>query len=262
MRSTVVDLAVGENLLAGTLAMPSTALPGVLFLHGWGGSQQRDLALARDISALGCVCLTFDLRGHAKTESLRGTVTREQNLHDALAAYDALVARPQVDAGAVAIVGSSYGAYLAALLTTLRPVRWLSLRVPALYADDDWDTPKARLNRRRIAAYRARPVAPEDNRALAAASTFAGDVLLVESEHDRLIPHATMLSWVSAFRRAQSLTYRLVSGADHALSEPEHRAAYQRLLVAWCTEMIVGARQAGHDAATRERATPPSSQAS
>src|SRR3712207_7596311 len=46
-------------------------------------------------------------------------------------AYDALAGRPGVDADAIAVVGSSYGAYLAAVLTSLRPVRWLGLRAPA-----------------------------------------------------------------------------------------------------------------------------------
>ena len=44
-------------------------------------------------------------------------------------------------------VGSSYGGYLAAILTTLRPVRWLALRVPALYQDEGWDVPKKQLHK-------------------------------------------------------------------------------------------------------------------
>ena len=36
-------------------------------MHGWGGSQAQYLARAREIAALGCVCLTFDLRGHGKS---------------------------------------------------------------------------------------------------------------------------------------------------------------------------------------------------
>ena len=68
-------------------------MPGVLFVHGWGGSQQRDLTRARGIAGLGCVCLSFDLRGHAQTGHSE-TVTREQNLDDLLAAYDLLAQHP------------------------------------------------------------------------------------------------------------------------------------------------------------------------
>ena len=38
---------------SGTLVTPATVVPGVLFLHGWGGSQEQYLARAREIAALG-----------------------------------------------------------------------------------------------------------------------------------------------------------------------------------------------------------------
>ena len=84
------------------------------------------------------MCLTFNLRGHAETEPQHDTVTREDNLRDLLAAYDLLTGHSLVDKSSIAVVGSRYGAYLAAILTELRPVRWLALRVPALYRDEDW----------------------------------------------------------------------------------------------------------------------------
>ena len=72
-------------------------------------------------------------------------MTRQANLQDLLAAYDALVAHPSIDRDAVAVVCSRYGGYLAAILTELRPVRWLGLRVPVLYLDEGWNTPKRAL---------------------------------------------------------------------------------------------------------------------
>jgi hypothetical protein len=242
MRSQLIEIPVAGGSVAGTLAAPATSLPGVLFVHGWGGSQERDLVRAREIAALGCVCLTFDLRGHARTEAQRQTVTREHNLDDVLAAYDTLAAQPGVDRDAMAVVGSSYGGYLSSVLASLRPVRWLSLRVPALYRDLDWDVPKAALDRADLARYRRQRVLPEDNRALAAAAGFRGDVLLVESEHDKLVPHTTLASWIGAFRCARSLTYRVIAGADHALSDEAHKRDYTGLLVRWITEMVLGAR--------------------
>ena len=54
-----------------------------------------------------------------------------QDERDLLAAYDRLLAHPALDTSAIAVVGTSYGGYLAAILTSLRPVRWLALRVLA-----------------------------------------------------------------------------------------------------------------------------------
>ena len=112
-RDDALEIAVDDQCIAGTLVTPGTLIPGVLFVHGWGGSQQQYVARAREVAALGCICLTFDLRGHARTVEQQKTVTREQNLRDVIAAYDALVRQRGVDASSIAVVGSSYGGYLA-----------------------------------------------------------------------------------------------------------------------------------------------------
>ncbi|WP_315130118.1 alpha/beta fold hydrolase [Achromobacter marplatensis] len=240
--SDPIALSVDGQTLDGTFLTPEDKVPGVLFIHGWGGSQTFDLNRAKGIAALGCVCLTFDLRGHAATREQQLQVTREDNLRDVVAAYDRLAAHPSLDSGSVVVVGSSYGGYLAALLSSLRPVRWLALHVPALYLDDEWLLPKNQLNRETLRAYRNSYVPPESNRALKACADFAGDVLIVEAEHDTFIPHSTIMSYRSAFRRSHSLTHRIIDGADHALTEKTAQRAYTSILVNWVTEMVTGAR--------------------
>ncbi|WP_236173206.1 alpha/beta hydrolase family protein [Pseudomonas pseudonitroreducens] len=237
-----IDIDVGSLRLQGNFLSPRTHVPGVLFVHGWGGSQERDLRRARGIAGLGCVCLTFDLAGHGAGEALQSTITREDNLRDLLAAYDRLVAHPRIDPNAIAVVGTSYGGYLAAILTELRAVRWLALRVPAMYRDEDWDVAKRDLPRDDLMAYRASPIPAASNRALKACSGFKGDVLLVESEHDDFVPHATIMSYRAAFQYTHSLTHRVIDQADHALTSEQSQAAYTDILVRWITEMVVGER--------------------
>ena len=237
-----IEIKVDREHLAGTLVRPATLVPGVLLVHGWGGTQDQYLARAKQIAGLGCVCLTLDLRGHGGSDNRQDTVTREDNLRDVIAAYDVLAKQPEVDQGAMAVIGSSYGGYLAAILTSLRPVRWLGLRVPALYKDEHWDLPKQQLKKYGLAAYRRGFVSPDKNRALGACSTFTGDVLLVESEHDDIIPHPVFANYRAAFKNVRSLTYRLVEGADHGLSQEAWQQAYGTLLLRWMTEMVVGAK--------------------
>ena len=255
-RDEAVEIAVDGEHIAGTLVTPATVVPGVLFVHGWGGSQEQYLARARQIAALGCVCLAIDLRGHAQSEPRHETVTREDSLRDVIAAYDVLAAHPAVDADAIAVVGSSYGGYLAAILSSLRPVRWLGLRAPALYKDEDWTLPKRRLDKGELAVYRRGAVSAEENRALGACSMFEGDVLITESEHDDIVPHPVISNYRAAFEKAHSLTYRVIEGADHALSEEPWQQAYTSLLVGWATEMVIGAREGGSAPQAWTRLTP------
>ncbi|SFU70015.1 hypothetical protein SAMN04487955_106164 [Halomonas korlensis] len=214
----------------------------MLFVHGWGGSQESDLILAKRIAALGCICLTFDLRGHGGTMAQQQTVSRADNLRDVIAAYDVLADNPDIDRSAIAVMGNSYGGYLASMLTTQRPVRWLALSVPALYRNAEWDVAKHHLDREDLAQYRITRVDPTENKALAACSRFEGDVLLVEAEHDHLIPHETIMNYRRAFEKAHSLTHRIVDGADHAMSSETCQQAYTSVLSSWAMEMIVGRR--------------------
>ena len=238
-----VEIAVDGEEIAATLLVPATTVPGVLFVHGWGDSQEQDIARAREAAGLGCVCLTFDLRGHARTSAKRKAVTREDNLRDLVAAYDLFAGQRGVDAASMAVVGISYGGYLAALLTEVRPVRWLALRAPALYKDEGWDLPKLELNRDPdLPRYRRTSLGWEANRVLRACAAFRGDVLIVESERDEIIPRQVVKNYVSAFVRPRSITARMIEEADHALSEERWQRAYTSLLVNWLTEMIVGAR--------------------
>ena len=242
-RHNSIHIPVGDRSIAGTLVGPNALMPGVMLVHGWDGSQEQYIARAHEIAALGCICLTFDLRGHAKDRSAHDSVTREDNLADMLAAYDVLVGHPSVDGTAIAVAGSSYGGYLATILTSLRPVRWLGLRAPALYRDEDWLVPKRHLNREDLVAYRNTAIAAASNRALQAAAQFQGDVLLVESEHDVMVPHPVIKNYLDAFQQAHSMTYRVIKGADHSLSQKAWSQSYTNLLVKWACEMVDGAKE-------------------
>jgi hypothetical protein len=243
-RDEQIEIKVNGSHIAGTIVTPTPRIPGVLLVHGWGGSQEQYLARAREIAALGCVCLTFDLRGHAGTQPQHETVTRENNLHDVVAAYDVLANHRGVDRDAIAVVGSSYGGYLAAILSSIRQVKWLALRVPALYMDSGWELPKQQLHKTQdLDAYRQTLVPAAENRALRACAAFEGDLLVVESELDHIVPHAVISNYLEACIQARSLTYRILEGADHGLTQKVHQRAYTSLLVNWMTEMVFGARE-------------------
>lgn len=71
-------------------------------------------------------------------------------------------------------------------------------------------------------------------------------MLLIESEQDDYVPHATLMSYRSAFEQAHSLTYRLVDGADHALSSDISQSVYSSMLTNWVSEMVIGDRLTGY----------------
>ena len=239
----VVVMADGEALAGARLA-PVAGAPAFLLVTGWEETHDKYLPLARDLYALGFTSLTFDLRGLGPTSAQHDTVTRAKNMTDVLAAYDLLASHPGVDASAIAVSGTSYGGYLAALLTQRRPVRWLALRVPALYRDEDWPDPKAELGEHDLDRYRHRRLEPDQNEALAACAAFEGDVLLVASGADEIIPRLVIENYRAALTRVRSSTFRVIDGADHGLSQPEWGRTHHDIFVDWAGSMIREHRRA------------------
>lgn len=82
---------------------------------------------------------------------------------------------------------------------------------------------KALISRDEINQYRRHFRIGHQDRALAACEQFVGDVLIVESEHDDYAPHVAITSFISAFQRSNSLSYRIMKGTDHALRKESCR---------------------------------------
>jgi pimeloyl-ACP methyl ester carboxylesterase len=243
-RSETISIPVDDQQIAGTfVASQAKNLPGVLFAHGWGGSQEQCLVPARLAAGRGCACLTFDFRGHGRTLDQRIQITREDSLRDIVAAYDVLASRPEVDPKAISIAGFSYGGYLAAIMTTLRPVSALALRAPAIYRDANWNLPKVKLHEDpELVLYRRHPVSWDDNRALLACVAFAGDVLILASGQDDVVPAPVSESYAAACTHARSLISHVIAGADHGLSDERWRREYTARLVDWLTKVMIKPR--------------------
>ena len=244
--------AVGAGSAESAPSARRTAPRGtVLFIHGWGGAQDaNDVRLARQLAADGFVCLTFDLAGHGRSGGRVEDFTVAQFLAQAVAAYDLLVATDVADTCAAGeaggrssagpstppyVCGSSFGAYLALLLSAERPVAGLGLRVPANYPDSIFNGPP-------VAAYiasaaprewRSQPCGPAENRALAALAAFAGPVQLLAAGRDETIPCQTTENFISAARPG-ALQYHLLAEATHTLyATPAMRREACRLVREW-----------------------------
>ena len=93
--------------------------PGVAIVHGWESARDRLLPMIQFLHAAGFHCLAIDVRGHGANAKETLPITAGEFGTDALAAWRALVARPQVTTGAV--LGHSMGAIGALLAAADEP---------------------------------------------------------------------------------------------------------------------------------------------
>ncbi len=162
--------------------------------------------------------------------------TRRRHLGLLEAASDELFGGAGPDApgaGLRCLLGFSYGGYMGVLLSRLRRLDAMVLRSPAMYGDGGWDVPKEDLDQQNIAILRKENLGPADNLALAAASEFTGQVILFESELDRVVPHQTHANYYRAFSSRHGCQWEVIRGADHALENAAHRAEFFNRAASW-----------------------------
>jgi pimeloyl-ACP methyl ester carboxylesterase len=184
--STTSFTSQGYRLAGNLFIAQETKQLAFLLIQGWTGHQNIEAAQA--LAKLGFTSMTYDMRGNGDSEGNLAEFSRADFIKDALTAYDHL--KHQANPEAIGVIGSSFGSYTAVMVSTQRPVSCLSLRVPASYRDEDYAQPQlARITSAELTAWRDQPLDYIHNRAFSALHDFAGNIQIVEADHDELVPH-------------------------------------------------------------------------
>lgn len=209
--------------------------PVILVIHGWTSEMVRYPERVAPEIDMGYLAVLFDMRGHGKSGGKLGDLSPKDHLNDCLAAYDYMVGLPDADTSNISVFGSSYGGYLASLLTAERKVHHLVLNAPALYPDAIFDKPKLQRSQE-TTEYRKQLHNPEADKALSAIHNFSGDLLLIQAEKDEILPEEVIRS----YRNAASGEYdlELIKGADHSMKVPGTNEARIKALANWFKKFV------------------------
>jgi alpha-beta hydrolase superfamily lysophospholipase len=245
--------------------------PGVALVHGWESARDRTLPNAQFLHAAGFHCLTIDVRGHGANPPETLPISAGEFGLDALATFDALVARPEVTSGALvghsmgaigAILAAAADARVAAVVATSGPADPLRLtrqtfRLAHLPIHDVIAYPLAWLTTRVYLAPRGHRV-PEVS-ATTAIARYRGPILLAHGAEDAVVPASHLERLASAARSTRPLpgdapveTLVVPEGQHSWLYEfPAYRSA-----VAGFLARALGGPLAPDEAATIAAATP------
>lgn len=193
----------------------------VVILPGFTSSRANQIQFADFIvNTTGRSALVIDYTGHGDSPFELQNTSPAQHLSEVVRAYDYI--RHKIPHAAIAIIGNSYGSFLAAHLTHYRPISQLILRAPAIYAPESlYDTWSLRFSNED--SYRTYIMQYRNNREqLAKHPIFRhrelnGDLptLIVAHEHDELIPATTSEIYADKFS-AQTI---VAHGFKHAVSQ-------------------------------------------
>jgi uncharacterized protein len=224
MKKTVRIKRSWNRDLIGCLFDPGPSSTGraILFVHGQGSNQRgyEDRAQSAS-SSLGAACLTFDLSGHGDDSARYRHYSLYDHIQDVVAAYDYLASHEAVDQERVGACGASYGGYLVALLTAHRLVKRLILRAPSLAKDTGFLLPTS-----------GEP--PSELDSLRTLAGYPGEVLILESEKDEVIPPSVIKAYLQACRHGK---HQLLRGATHALTEPSWNEQFISEIIGWFKDL-------------------------
>jgi alpha-beta hydrolase superfamily lysophospholipase len=249
---TITVDAPGATLAGWFIPARGGALgPGVALVHGWESARDRTLPMASFLHAAGFHCLTVDVRGHGANRAEVLPISGGEFGTDALAAFEALLARPEVSKGAIsghsmggigAILAAAADRRVAALVATSSPsepyrltrqtFRLARLPIPDLVAYPlAWVTTRVYL--------RPRGHTVPAISASAAIARYRGPVLLVHGDADDVVPlaHMERLARIARASRAgqadaERVESVVIPGGRHSwLYEfPAYRSAVARFL--------------------------------
>lgn len=180
--------------------------------------------------------LVVDFSGHGESPFELDDTRPAQHLLEAITAFDWL--RTSYAGENITILGTSYGASIAAYLTKYRAFKTLVLRTPAIYEPSDLYSLHAHIDKIAVYDYRAdsrklnmHPIFVED-------SLFNGNTLIVVHENDECIPKET----IDAYKKTFSSDVYLARGFKHAMRDPSNPtqkfAEYYEFVATWLKDHI------------------------
>jgi len=234
-----IEFNDGALVLRGDLFTPQN-MPkkhALLFLHGWTGRPNNNSATLT--SQEGYTAMTFSFEGHNNSDGSIETITRASALNNATKAYDFLRQKVGKDTKII-VVGSSFGSYIATLLTTVRNCSDMSLRVPANYIDEGSEEPQKAQGHENsgVTKWRLQVLGAEETKSLRAVHGFSGNIQVIEAAEDELIPRQAVQNYVDACPDPKKVEYRFMKGWPHSLGDDLERSKqFQKILLSWIKKL-------------------------
>jgi esterase/lipase len=241
--SEQIKIGGGERLLDATLTgrkLPSKVV--VLMFHGMTSTKNSYTEIASVLANAGVPSLAVSLGGHGDSQGDFNTLTVNDAVADGCQAYDYLKGVVPRDSR-ICILGSNVGAAVAVLVANQRPVDGLVLRAPGTYTGTMMQTTFAKLMAREDELFNsmsAQVIAQTP--AVASVSGCRGDLLVVASENDQIIPQSVPEAYFEHAIRARSRQKYVLLGAGHNISVGGYKRKFAQKVLQWVTDAIIDGR--------------------
>lgn len=210
MKEIIIE---GERKIEAKIFVPEGKgpFPGVIFHHGRGTNMKGILPVAEDLA-------------HERVASLGLNFPNDDivdRLKDSETSYLWFMDQSQINPDKIGISGSSMGAHTAVALASKYPIESLLLRAPAAFRNGEFD-------------------ATENSETIQMIRNFTGDLMVVQSKFDDVIPAELIDLFLKNAVKARRKEKYVMKDAGHSLGEPgsPQREELKNVLIDWFTETL------------------------
>ncbi|MBI2029847.1 hypothetical protein HYT02_05505 [Candidatus Gottesmanbacteria bacterium] len=203
--------------------------PAILFIHG-ASSNLHSFDLLIDQLKNRFICLTFDHLGCGQSAERFSDLTLKSRFEQAQFMLSYLLKIKNIFIDKIIIVSTSMGAHIASRLTESGKIGYRILRAPASYQKDyenvkmtsgwlPWDKSNKQW-----------PWKPSF--ALEAISKYNGNLLIVESEKDEIIPGEVINEYLKQAKKVKNKKLEVIKEAPHRISDkPQFNRKFLKIVV-------------------------------
>ena len=231
-----VEFKVGKETLRGSLFVPEGTgpFPAVIFFHGSGSKGLTYFETAKQLSEKGVLGFAFNFRGCGISDGKFGKITIGEGEEDAREALKLFLSQADVDKKRYGICGSSYGGFLAALISPDFNFKSMILSVPASY-------PKFAMKLKQ-GTLLSKILKTEDfnnSESYSKIKNFSGRLLVIRAENDEIIKPGMAEKYLESTDQALQKEEFVIKNAKHEISKnPKAKRLLQKKIIDWFLETL------------------------
>ena len=234
MKERVVEFRVGEDTLRGSLFIPDGKgpFPAVIFFHGSGSTGDTYFEASEKLANSGILALMFNFRGCGISDGDFSKQTIGMGVEDAKAGLKYLLSLKEIDKSRIGLTGSSFGGFLAALLSSDYDFKSIALIVPASYSP-------ALMNTFRTDTPTVLKKDFDKSVSYEKIHNFKNNLLIVQSESDDILPEGMVEKYLEVAVNAKKMEHLILKGAGHRIKLfPEAKKVLLEKLTSWFLETL------------------------
>lgn len=228
-----VEFKIGDETLRGRLFVPKDTghFPGVIFFHGSGGVGEMFFEFAKRLSKKGYITLAFNYRGAGSSDGEFEEQTISNGIEDAKAAIDYFLSLKNLDKNRVALIGGSFGGFLAALSSNLARFKSIVLVGPAAFSPKKYNTQRDADEELRSGF--------KESQSYKEIEKFNGALLVAISEFEEVLPSGMAEEYFEKANGTPKKEKYVVRGATHRIKlNPVSKEGLFSKIIEWFAETL------------------------